>query len=62
LLQGFLPYSCRVFGAGTSGRGGHKRIWWTYLVFIYENRRMKPVDIVLGRRWEEEREQWRGEI
>jgi hypothetical protein len=34
--------------------GGHKgkgewSIWWVYFVRIYENRRMKPVEIVLRR-------------
>jgi hypothetical protein len=33
---------------------------WMCFVFIYENRKMKPVEIVL-RRWGKEEEQWRGE-
>jgi hypothetical protein len=31
-----------------------------YFASIYENRRMKPVEIVLRRREGGEREQWRG--
>jgi hypothetical protein len=31
-----------------------------YFVSIYENRRMKPVEIVLRRLEREEREQWKG--
>jgi hypothetical protein len=31
-----------------------------YFVFIYENRRMKPVEIVLRRGRGEEGEQWKG--
>jgi hypothetical protein len=31
-----------------------------YFVFIYENRRMKSVDIVLRRGMEEEGKQWEG--
>jgi hypothetical protein len=39
-------------GMGSSGRGwalgkDEYGIWWMYFVFIYENRRMKPVEIVL---------------
>jgi hypothetical protein len=26
------------------------RIWWVYLVFMYENRTGKPVDMVLRKR------------
>jgi hypothetical protein len=38
---------------GTSGRGGSIKkgaigqIWWMYFVFMYENRTMKLVEIVL---------------
>jgi hypothetical protein len=48
---------------GVSGREEGIRkggIWWMCFVFIYENRRMKPVAIVLRR--EEEGELWRGEF
>jgi hypothetical protein len=24
-------------------------MWWMYFVFIYENRRMKPIEIILRR-------------
>jgi hypothetical protein len=33
-------------------------MWWMYFVFIYENRRTKPVETVLRRR--EEGEKWGG--
>jgi hypothetical protein len=36
------------------GEGG--RIWWMYLAYVYENRTMKPIEIVLKRREEEIRE------
>jgi hypothetical protein len=32
------------------GLGGHRkgrRIWWMYFAFMYEDRTMKPVEIVL---------------
>jgi hypothetical protein len=46
-----------VGGRWTQGKGE----WWMYFVYIYENRRMKPVEIVIRRRGEgEEGEQWRG--
>jgi hypothetical protein len=32
-------------------------MWWEYFVYIYENRRMKPVGILLRRGGGE---QWRG--
>jgi hypothetical protein len=35
-------------------------MWWMYFVSIYENRRMKPVEIVLRRGEGEEGEQWMG--
>jgi hypothetical protein len=28
-------------------------MWWMYFVFVYENRTMKPVEIVLRRRGNE---------
>jgi hypothetical protein len=34
-------------------------MWWMYFVFIYENRRMKPVETVL-RKGEGKRENDRG--
>jgi hypothetical protein len=36
------------------------QIWWIYFVFMYENRRMKPVEIVLRRKERKEGERWRG--
>jgi hypothetical protein len=47
-----------VGGWKTQGKGEGGRIWWMYFVFMYENRTMKPVEIVLrggkgnkGERW-----------
>jgi hypothetical protein len=34
----------RVKGEGEGGL-----IWWVYFVYVYENRTMKPVEIVLRR-------------
>jgi hypothetical protein len=31
-------------------------MWWMYFVFMYENRRMKPTEIVLSRGEEDEGE------
>jgi hypothetical protein len=47
------------------GRGGHRtgegeKIWWNYFVFMYENRTMKHVEIVLRRQRVDKRERWRG--
>jgi hypothetical protein len=39
--------------------GEGKRTWWMYFMFMYKNRTMKPVEIVL-RGEEDEEEQWRG--
>jgi hypothetical protein len=44
----------QVLSRGTSrrrkayGKGEGVRMWWKYFVFIYENRTMKPIEIVLG--------------
>jgi hypothetical protein len=48
-------------GMGVDIRKGEWRwTWWIYFVFIYENRRMKSVEIVLRREWGgEEGERWR---
>jgi hypothetical protein len=46
-------YQWEVGGQKERGKEG---VWWVCFVSIYENRRMKPVEIVL-RRWE--RGRWR---
>jgi hypothetical protein len=35
-------------------------MWWMYFVFIFENRRMKPVEIVLRSGEGENEELWSG--
>jgi hypothetical protein len=41
------------------GKGEWGWTWWIDFVFIYGNRKMKPVEIIL-RKEGEEGEQWRG--
>jgi hypothetical protein len=43
-------------------KGGMRCRRWMYFVSIYENRRMKPLEIVLRRREGEEGEHWRGKM
>jgi hypothetical protein len=36
-----------VRGERAQGKGKGGQIWWVYFLFIYENRIIKPVEIVL---------------
>jgi hypothetical protein len=49
-----LIFSCGVYqwGEGSQGKGEGGCIWWICFVSIYENRRMKLVEIVLRREGE----------
>jgi hypothetical protein len=41
------------------GKGEGGQIWWQYFIFIYENRTMKPLEIVLRPERRDKRERWR---
>jgi hypothetical protein len=42
-----LPDALRFLQGRPKGEGEGGQLWWMHFVFVYENRTMKPVKIVL---------------
>jgi hypothetical protein len=64
LHKGQKSKTVPVGGVETNGERGEEIkegwIWLMYFIYLYENRTMKPVEIILSRREEDEGEWWWG--